>query len=139
MGETIADRIKYLRNKMNMSMRQLSKELNLSTPQAIHKYESGAANPPYDKLITIAKLANVSIDWILTGKEFSPGDLTTVEYEVVKLFRDLPEYQDAILTMLRGLKDVSNVSQRLKEDMYKAAEEKHEYLANHKDKNGGKK
>ena len=139
MGETIADRIKYLRNKMNMSMRQLSEELNLSTPQAIHKYESGAAHPPYDKIIILSKLANVPIDWILTGKEFSPGDLTTVEYEVVKLFRDLPEYQDAILTMLRGMKDVSSVSHRLKQEMYKVAEEKHEYLANHKDKNGGKK
>lgn len=139
MGETIGDRIKYLRNKMNMSMRQLSEKLNLSTPQAIHKYESGAAHPPYDKLITLAKLANVPIDWILTGKNFSPGELTAVEYEVIKLYRDLPEYQEAILTMLRGMKDVSTISHRLKEDMYKVAEGTHEYNPNGKNKNGGKK
>ena len=65
----LSKQITDLRKKQGMSQSQLAKELNIS-PSAIGMYEQGRRVPDLDTLIAMARLFNVSLDYLVTGKEF---------------------------------------------------------------------
>lgn len=62
-------RIKALRVNSGLTWREFAKSVKLST-QTLHHYESGQNYPATASLLSISKFCNVSIDWILTGREF---------------------------------------------------------------------
>ena len=47
----------------------MAKELSVS-PSTIGMYEQGRRIPALDTLISMARLFNVSLDYLVTGKEF---------------------------------------------------------------------
>lgn len=61
-GERLAD----LRKKRNWTQEQLADALDISR-QAVSKWESDAAYPDTDKLVQLAELYDVSIDYLLRG------------------------------------------------------------------------
>ena len=63
------DILKKLRLAKNLTQQQVASEINLSQ-QAYANYESGNRQPSYEMLIKIAEYFNVSIDYLLTGKEY---------------------------------------------------------------------
>ena len=65
----LSKQIADLRKKQGMSQSQLAKELNVS-PSTIGMYEQGRRVPDLDTLIAMARLFNVSLDYLVTGKEF---------------------------------------------------------------------
>ena len=65
----LSKQITDLRKKQGMSQSQLAKELNVS-PSTIGMYEQGRRVPDLDTLIAMARLFNVSLDYLVTGKEF---------------------------------------------------------------------
>ena len=65
----LSKQITYLRRKSEMSQSQLATKLNIS-PSAIGMYEQGRRIPALDILMQMAKLFNVSLDYLITGKEF---------------------------------------------------------------------
>lgn len=62
--QTISERLKELRQSLNLTQREMAKDLNI-TAAALSKYESQVANPSINVLISIAKKYNVSVDWLL--------------------------------------------------------------------------
>ena len=58
-------KIRSLRIKAGLSVRQLQYELGFSTPQAIYKWESGRGLPSIDNLVVIAGVLGVTIDEII--------------------------------------------------------------------------
>lgn len=64
MNNNFSDNIKIIRKEHNLSQEQLAEELGVSR-QAISKWESGAAYPEMDKIITICKKYNCNIDDLL--------------------------------------------------------------------------
>ena len=64
----LANQIKNLRKKAGMSQLQLAEKLNVG-PSAIGMYEQGRRTPPTDTLIEMANLFEVSLDYLITGKE----------------------------------------------------------------------
>lgn len=64
MNNNFSDNIKKIRKDHNLSQEQLAEELGVSR-QAISKWESGAAYPEMDKIITICKKYNCNIDDLL--------------------------------------------------------------------------
>ena len=64
--ETINTRIKKLRKEKGLTQNELGNILGL-TDKAISKWESGDGNPDISLLPKIAKLFNVTIDYLLTG------------------------------------------------------------------------
>ena len=64
----LANRIKYLRINAGMSQLQLAKKLNLS-PSAVGMYEQGRRMPAIETIIQIAKLFDVSLDYLILGSE----------------------------------------------------------------------
>lgn len=62
-------RIAVLRYKAGISQAELARRLNLS-PSTIGMYEQGRREPPVDILISLSNEFNVSLDYLLTGKDY---------------------------------------------------------------------
>lgn len=62
--------ISYLRMQNKLSQAQLAKQLNIS-PSALGMYEQGRRVPSLDMLIKLSEYFHVSLDYLITGSEFS--------------------------------------------------------------------
>ena len=60
-GENIVN----LRNRNNLSVRDLQTAFGFATPQAIYKWQQGQSLPTVDNLVILAMIFNVNIDDIL--------------------------------------------------------------------------
>lgn len=60
----LSEKLYMLRKKSGLSQEQLAEQLNVSR-QAISKWESGQSIPESDKLITISKFFNITLDYLL--------------------------------------------------------------------------
>lgn len=63
---TMGSRIKLLRNKQNISIEQLASELDV-TVKVIYNIESDTTFPKIQHLVTMKKLFNTTIDYIILG------------------------------------------------------------------------
>ena len=61
--------LKIIRKKKRLSQLKVATDLNISR-EAISYYETGKRNPDVQMLITLSKYFNVSIDYLITGKDF---------------------------------------------------------------------
>lgn len=66
----LANQIMFLRKREGMSQLQLASKLNIG-PSAIGMYEQGRRTPSIDLLIDMANLFGVSLDYLITGKEYT--------------------------------------------------------------------
>ena len=64
----LSDRLSSLRRSRNLSQAQLAKKLNLS-PSAVGMYEQGRRVPDLATLTAMTRLFDVSLDYLVTGKE----------------------------------------------------------------------
>ncbi len=61
--------LKIIRKKRNINQQKIAMDLNISR-EAISYYENGKRNPDIDMLKTLSEYFNVSIDYLITGKDF---------------------------------------------------------------------
>ena len=78
----LASQILDLRKNAGMSQLQLAQKLNVCQ-STIGMYEQGRRTPAIDMLIQMAKLFNVSLDYLVTGREAS-GSITNEKYTLLK-------------------------------------------------------
>lgn len=64
----LSQQIKILRTSNNLSQDDLAEKLYISR-QAISKWENGEATPDIDKLVQLAAIFKVSLDYLVLGKE----------------------------------------------------------------------
>lgn len=64
--------IAKLRKDVGMSQAQLAKELNISA-STIGMYEQGRRVPGIDMLVTMSRIFDVSLDYLITGEEYTPS------------------------------------------------------------------
>lgn len=64
----LAQQIKKLRIGQNLSQDDLTEKLYISR-QAVSKWENGEATPDSDKLVQLAEIFGVSLDYLVLGKE----------------------------------------------------------------------
>ena len=69
MNIVLGDRIKELRKKKNLTMKQLGEKLNLAE-STISLYESNKREPDSITIAKLAKLFDVSVDYLLGVDEF---------------------------------------------------------------------
>lgn len=62
--------LRKIRNQKGYSQLKVAMDLNI-TREAISHYETGKRNPDLETLVTLSKYFNKSIDYLITGKEFS--------------------------------------------------------------------
>ncbi|EJL38973.1 SOS response transcriptional repressor, RecA-mediated autopeptidase [Brevibacillus sp. CF112] len=65
---TIAERIEYLIEKKGLSKNQFAKEVGISTGN-LGDWKRGKSMPGANALIAISSFFDVSLDWLMTGKE----------------------------------------------------------------------
>ena len=94
MNNNFSDNIKKIRKEHNLSQEQLAEELGVSR-QAISKWESGAAYPEMDKIISICKKYNCNIDDLLhsdikevKGEEETKNNMNKYIEEFFKFITD---------------------------------------------------
>ena len=85
--------LKTLRLKENMTQAQLAQKLGL-TKSVISAYETGLRLPSYDILIPIAKIYNVSTDYLLGLEHKQEIDLSGLSQEEI----------DALLNLIKAMK-----------------------------------
>lgn len=61
--------LKEIRKKKKLSQLKVAFDLNISR-EAISYYENGKRSPSVEMLVTFSEYYNVSIDYLITGKEF---------------------------------------------------------------------
>lgn len=61
--------LREIRKKKGLSQQKVAMDLNISR-EAISYYENGKRNPDVSMLIAMSKYFNVSIDYLITGKDF---------------------------------------------------------------------
>lgn len=74
---TLSKRMKELRQKKNLTQRQLAKMAN-TTPTSVSAYEKGQKTPSIEALCNIANVLETSVDW-LCGNLESKGDYTPLD------------------------------------------------------------
>lgn len=115
----IGERIKQLREDLNLDRSELAKKLNL-TYHALSKYETNERQPDYNTLKIIADFFNVSVDYLLgrvdeknlhvVEGEAIPKELREVGVEYLELAKQMqddelsPEEVKKILDAVRNLK-----------------------------------
>lgn len=65
-------RIALLRRRSGMNQSQLAEQLHIS-PSTVGMYEQNRRTPNIDILIKLSRTFNVSLDYLITGLEFSPA------------------------------------------------------------------
>lgn len=86
-------RLKKLRLNKNMTQAQLSERLGM-TKSVISAYETDLRLPSYDALIQIARIFNVSTDYLLGIEPKKEVDLSGLS----------PEETDALLKLIAAMK-----------------------------------
>ncbi|MCL7871014.1 helix-turn-helix domain-containing protein [Bacillus altitudinis] len=69
----LGDRLRSLREKHNLTQEQIAKIIGISRGTYAH-YEINKRRPDYETLIKITDIFNVSLDFLLTGKEFDSSN-----------------------------------------------------------------
>ena len=62
--------LREVRKKKKLNQLKVATDLSISR-EAISYYENGKRNPYLELLVAFSKYFNVSIDYLITGKEFS--------------------------------------------------------------------
>ncbi len=61
--------LKLIRKERNLNQQKVALDLNISR-EALSHYENGKREPSLDMLVKMSDYFNVSIDFLITGKEF---------------------------------------------------------------------
>ena len=62
--------LKAIRKQKKLSQLKVAMDLSISR-EALSHYENGKRSPDVDMLVTLSNYYNVSIDFLIRGKEFS--------------------------------------------------------------------
>jgi transcriptional regulator with XRE-family HTH domain len=97
----IGQRIKALRKSKGLRQWQMAELLGATQP-AVHKYENGIL-PEVKRLLTLARIGNTSVEWILTGRHWENGskemDRPQVEiYELAHQFQSFSPEDRKVLS-----------------------------------------
>ncbi len=91
MSSQFSEKIKFLRNKLNMNQFEFANYIGIKQP-SLSTYERDLSSPTLDVAITIAQKCNVSLDW-LCGIENSTTFYTGTDLITTFLkIRDLPGF-----------------------------------------------
>lgn len=95
----IGDRIKQLRIDAKMTQPELAKRLDV-TRSAVATYENNSRQPSFQILIRLAKIFNVSTDYLLLGNDNNLLDVEGLSGEqraiIVSLIKNFKETNDII-------------------------------------------
>ena len=87
----IAERIKHLREKNNLTQSSLAKKLNVTRSSA-NAWEMGISVPSTALIVDLAKLFHVSTDYLLGLNENATLDISSLNDKETMILYELIEY-----------------------------------------------
>jgi len=110
----IGARIKSLRKQKGWIQKELAHKLRVTLTH-LNKYESGRHLPPVDKLVLIADLLDVTVDFLLTGESGEKHDIHNRRLlERLEAMQDFDkEDQDTIIRIIDAMILKSRVSRTM--------------------------
>ena len=87
----LAQQIRAIRRAKNLSQDGLAEKLYISR-QAISKWENGEATPDIDKLVQLAEIFDVSLDYLVLGKEPENNIKATGAYQTAEQKMDIWQF-----------------------------------------------
>lgn len=72
MQQILAENIRKLLRRNKMSHAELARRLDVKQSSA-GRYARGERTPSLEQIVAIAEIFNVSLDWLITGKDSSKG------------------------------------------------------------------
>lgn len=97
-------RIRYERERKGLTLKRTSEYLKLNSTSTYSNWEYGMTEPSYENLVNIANLFEVSIDYLLTGKN-SNTNTTNIPTEDFELLRNLKKLEPTQRNMVNSLID----------------------------------
>ena len=76
----IADRIKYLRDKVGMTQTDLAKRLSISR-SAVNSWEMSLSTPSLSNIVEMTKIFHVSADFLLASDDKMTVDISELSNE----------------------------------------------------------
>jgi len=110
----IGNKIKDIRLKLGKNVREFAEIIGLFSPDYLSKIERGdIKEPKYEYLIAISRYTGVSIDFILTGRNYSketiPIPIEGYDKKLVfKVLKDLEEKMEELRTDLNTFKKLKS-------------------------------
>jgi len=105
----IGNKIKDIRLKSGKNVREFAEIIGLFSPDYLSKIERGdIKEPKYEYLIAISRYTGLSIDFIITGHNFSKEAIPlSIEGNNIKIvLKDLEEKMKELKTELKEIKKV---------------------------------
>lgn len=103
MDNILGARIKQLREKNNLSQKQLAEQLGITNVQ-LSRYESGGRKPDPDTITTIAAFFGVMTDYLLGrhDKIYDPQELyiTEEDRQLIQVLKKHPEFRQIFKEMV---------------------------------------
>lgn len=65
--ETLGRNIRFVRKQLGLTQISFGQRLGLDSNSVVSNWEKGKREPSYTNLLKIAKMGNVSLDWLVTG------------------------------------------------------------------------
>ena len=96
----LGERIVSLRQERNISQAELAKRLDVSR-QAVSKWEKGQSSPDTVKLIQLAELFNVEVEYLATGSKPEPKSVVLNVVETVERVEEKVVVKEVIRHMKR--------------------------------------
>ena len=90
MNDTVGSRIRAKRQQQSLTQEKLAEKLDVST-QFIYQIEHDVRMPSVANLIKLSDILDVSIDFLLKGREIKQGD------ELELLLSELPQNERDLL------------------------------------------
>lgn len=87
----VAERIKHLREKNNLTQSSLAKKLNV-TRSSVNAWEMGISVPSTALIVDLAKLFHVSTDYLLGLNENVTLDISSLNEKETMILYELVEY-----------------------------------------------
>lgn len=97
---SLGERILYLRKRNNLTQKDFADLINVAR-SSIGKIENNEVSPSAEILLKISKVFNVSIDWLITGKEYCKN-IKAIEYtnnEIIDIIENASEEDKEFIYM----------------------------------------
>ena len=101
------DNIRQACKRKGITLAQLERKIGIGNG-VIARWETQEKSPPYDRLVKIAAALDTTVEELSQNTDPAPAEsqsgITGKEWELVRLFRVLPEdLQSDVLAQLRGV------------------------------------
>jgi len=121
--ESIGDRIKNLRSKLNLNQSDFSNAIGISQGN-LSEIENNKVSPSIETSISISRYSKVTLDWLLKGdNDIIDNSISNEAHSNIKLIPlEVTEDEYVILKMYKDVGDIDKqkIKDMIKEILYKS-------------------